>query len=295
MQQVKKLAVIIVTYNSASVLPGLLDSLSSGLEGVEGHEVVVVDNDSHDDSVDIARGHGIVARVIQTGWNSGYAAGINAAVRTIASDTDILILNPDIRLTPNSVRKMYTAFRDPVVGMAVPQILHEDGTLSKSIRREPSMISCWSEALVGGTLASRLGLGEMVDDPELYASGGPIEWATGAILLISADARRAVGEWDESFFLYSEEVDYCQRLRAANLVVSYVPDAKVVHIGGEYEKSKFLTSLMTVNRITYFRRHHSAVASVIFRLGIIAGELIRVPKSPVHRAALRAALGGKTA
>lgn len=286
-----RLAVIVVTYNSASVLPGLLDSLPSGLEGIDPYEIIVVDNDSRDESVEVARTHRVGAKVIQTGRNAGYAAGINIAMDLVGPNTDILVLNPDIRLKSGSIQDMYRAFRDPKVGIVVPQILHEDGTVSKSIRREPSMLSAWSDALLGGRFAARVGLGEIVDDPALYAAGGSIEWATGAILLISAAARRTVGDWDESFFLYSEEIDYLQRARAANLSIAYTPEAKVTHIGGDYLRSNFLTALLTRNRIKYYRRHHGSLATLVFRLGIIVGEAMRSPRNSVSRAALKAAIG----
>jgi N-acetylglucosaminyl-diphospho-decaprenol L-rhamnosyltransferase len=280
-----------VTYNSASVLPGLLDTLPAGLEGIEHYEVIVVDNDSHDQSVDFALAHPIGARVIRTGRNAGYAAAINAATATIDPSADLLVLNPDIRLQRGCIRRLYAGLCNPSVGVAVPQVLGEDGFVSKSIRREPSVTTAWSEALLGGRLAARLGLGEIVDSAALYRDGGQIEWATGAILLISAAARETVGDWDESFFLYSEEVDYLRRVRTAGLEVLYVPEALAIHIGGDYHSSPFLTALMTANRIRYHRRHHNAAASALFRLGIIVGEGGRLAAGLGHRSAFRAALG----
>jgi GT2 family glycosyltransferase len=285
----RRLAVVTVTYNSASALSGLLDSLSAGLEGVEQYEVIVVDNDSHDHSVDLALAHPIGARVIRTGRNAGYSAAINAATATIDPSTDLLVLNPDIRLQRGCISSLYAGLRS--AGVAVPQVLGEEGGVSTSIRREPSLVTAWSEALLGGTLAARLGLGEIVDGAAVYREGGPIEWATGAILLVSAEARETVGEWDESFFLYSEEVDYLRRVRAAGLEVLYVPQALAVHIGGDYHSSPFLTALMTANRIKYYRRYHNAAASVFFRLGIIIGEAIRLAVGLGHRSAFRAAVG----
>lgn len=287
----RKLAVVAVAYNSASVLPGLLDSLGAGLEGIENYEVIIVDNDSRDDSVEIALSHSIGARVILTGRNGGYSAGINAATATIDSSADLLVLNPDIRLQPGSIRSLYAGLSNSSVGIVVPQVRSEDGAVSKSIRREPSITTAWSEALLGGGLATRLGLGEMVGNPALYRDGGSIVWATGAILLISAKARRMTGDWDESFFLYSEEVDYLQRVRTAGLDVLYLPSSQVVHIGGDYHSSDFLTALMTLNRIKYHRRHHGAFASVLFRSGIVVGEVMRLAIGRGHRSALSASLG----
>ncbi|WP_341486483.1 hypothetical protein [Pararhizobium sp. A13] len=118
---------------------------------------------------------------------------------------------------------------------------------------------------------------------------GQIEWATGAILLVSATAREAVGDWVESFFLYSEEVDYLRRVRTAGLEVLYVPEALAIHIGGDYHSSPFLTALMTANRIKYHRRHHNTGVSALFRPDIIVGEDLAAGLG--HRSAFRAALG----
>lgn len=284
------IALVTVTYNSASVLQGLLDSLPAGLEGTPRFEVVVADNDSRDESVEMARRHPIGARVIEMGRNAGYSAGINAAVATVPDDMNVLVLNPDIRLHPGAVARLTECFRDATVGVAVPKMLHEDGTLALSLRREPSIASVWSEALIGGKFAARLGMGEMVDDPDLYRDGGSIEWATGAAVAVSAHARRVVGAWDESFFLYSEEVDYMERVRRAGLSVVYRPQSLVMHIGGDYQRSPFLSAMLTTNRIRYYRRHHGALATLVFRLGVIVGEALRVRKEPAHRAALQAAL-----
>lgn len=287
------LAIVVVTYNSADVLPGLLDSMAAGLAGLDSFELIVVDNDSRDASVDIASSHPIGARILAMGRNAGYAAAINAAAGTIAKDARLLVLNPDIRLMRGSIKRLCQPLNDPSVGVVVPQILHEDGAICKSIRYEPSVLATWSEALVGGRIAARLGLGEMVDTPHLYHQGGTIEWASGAALLISADARHVVGDWDESFFLYSEEVDYFRRLRMSGLRALYVPDARVIHIGGDYRRSTFLSALLTTNRIGYFARHHGAAESLFFRLGIAMGELLRAPLSAAHRASLKAALTRK--
>lgn len=283
------LAAVIVTYNSAEVLPGLLDSLPAGCAGIDELDVIVVDNDSRDRSVEIARNHPVGVRVIETGRNAGYAAAINAATATIGKHCDVLVLNPDIRLMPGSARILCEELSDLAIGITVPQMLSEDGHLAPSIRREPSLITAWGEALLGGTLAARCGLGEIVHDPALYRDGGSIEWATGAALMISARARLAAGDWDESFFLYSEEVDYLRRVRERGLSVNYVPQATAVHFGGDYESSPFLSGLMMVNRIEDYRRRHGKLATATFRLAMIMGETLRVWRSPAHRAALLAA------
>lgn len=287
---VSPLSIVAVTYNSASVLPGLLDSLSLGLEGIERFEVVIVDNDSRDNSADLAQAHPIGARVIRMGRNAGYAAGINAATATLDRESDVLILNPDVRLLAGSVRSLVDRLSDPRVGMAVPRIWNEDGTIAPSLRREPSLLTVWSDAVLGGRLAARLGLSETIDDEEFYKHGQLIQWATGAALLVSARARQRVGDWDETFFLYSEEVEYQRRMRDMGLSVAYVPEAQVVHIGGEYIKDPRLSALWTFNQIRYYARHHGAFSTAVFRWGLIVSGLLRATRGSGYRASLRAAL-----
>lgn len=284
------LAVVVVTYNSETVLPGLLDSLAEGLAGLERREVIVVDNASQDASAELARAHPFGVRVIETGHNAGFAAGINAAAATINEDTHLLVLNPDIRLHPGAAARLVTRLGDPAIGVVAPQMLNEDGTVAQSLRREPSLVTAWSDALVGTQLAARLGLGEIVADPRLYHDGGKVDWATGAALAVSARTRAIVGDWDASFFLYSEEVEYMERVRRAGFAVVYDTQARVMHIGGAYHNNSFLAALMTTNRIRYFRRHHGPIATALFRLSIIVGGAMRAGLGAGHRAALRAAL-----
>ena len=291
-RQPTMLAVIIVSYNSAGVLPGLLDSLKAGLDGVDNFEVIVVDNESQDGSATLARAHPAVDRVIETGCNVGYSAGINAASAATSAMADLLILNPDIRLARGSVRILQAALlRSQRTGIAVPSIYDETGKIAKSVRREPSILTAWSEAILGGTRAAKLGIGEIVEHPALYRNGGKIAWASGAALLISGRVREAVGDWDESFFLYSEEVDYFQRTRAAGYDILYVPQARSVHIGGDYRSSSFLTNLMMANRIMYYQRHHDRCSSMVFRLGLVIGECMRLISPKSRTSAIAAALG----
>jgi GT2 family glycosyltransferase len=284
------LALVIVTYNSSAVLEGLLDSIPAGLEGVCAFDVIVCDNDSRDRSADLALAHPIKPRVIRTGRNAGYAAGINAATATISPASHLLILNPDIRLQPGAVRTMLNHMSDPSIGVAAPRNLCADGTVDRIIRREPSVRTAWADGILGGKLAARLGLSEIVDDVELYDSGGFIDWASGSALLVTSEARRTVGAWDESFFLYSEEVDYQRRVRSYGFKIFYVPQAEVVHIGGECHANPSLFALLTINRIRYFARHHGALPTFMFRLGVAAGEMFRAARGATHRAALLSAL-----
>lgn len=288
----RPLVVVVVTYNSSDVVGGLLDSLAEGLAGLPRTEIVVADNCSVDASVATVLGHPIGARVVHTGWNGGYSAGINAALATIQEDADVLILNPDIRLSRGGAAQLVAALRQPGVGVAVPRILHENGDLVHSLRREPSVLTAWADALLGSKFGSGIDLGESICNPRHYELPRTVDWASGAVLAVSAAARRRVGAWDESFFLYSEEVDYQRRVRLQGLSVVYTPDAQVVHIGGDYRQRPRLYSILTTNRIRDYGRHHGRASTALFRLAVLVGEFSRsLAGSTVHIAGMKAALG----
>jgi N-acetylglucosaminyl-diphospho-decaprenol L-rhamnosyltransferase len=187
----RPLSIVIVTFNSAAVLPRLLDSLPAGLRGLSDLNVIVVDNDSRDGSGKLAEAHPLGPTVIQMGRNAGYAAAINAAVATIHPNSDLLILNPDVRLHPGAAKPLVELAATPTVGIAVPRNFREDGTTDPTLRREPSVFTAWAEAVLGGKLAARLGWGEIVGRMTSYGSRDTIEWATGSALLVSAYARPA--------------------------------------------------------------------------------------------------------
>ena len=287
---VQGVTVVVVTYNSAPHLAGLLASLDAGMAGIGAWELVVADNASADATVELVRATRPDAVVVEMGRNAGYAAAINAALAAGSFTGHALVLNPDVRLMPGCARHLVEALGAPGVGLAVPRLCTLDGRTAWSLRRDPSVRSAWAEAALGGRRAARLGLSEMVADPSAYRRPHDVEWATGAVVAVSAACRDTVGAWDESFFLYSEEVDYFQRARAAGLTARYVPLAIAEHAEGAYGSDVALWQLLVGNRALHFSRHHDAARTFAFRAGLAFGELLRSPGGPAHRAGLRAAL-----
>ncbi|KQV70289.1 glycosyltransferase [Rhizobium sp. Root1220] len=282
--------VVIVTFNSADALPALLDSLGDGLEGVDRFEVVVVDNDSKDGSAEIAEDHPLRPTVIRTGRNAGYAAAINIASQRADAGAHLLILNPDLRLYPGAVKPLIEQLAMSKVGVVVPLNYKEDGSIDPTLRREPSIVTAWSDAILGGNLAARLGLGEIVGELGHYDRRRSVQWATGSALLVASEVRKIVGEWDETFFLYSEEVDYQRRIRDAGFDIVYEPRSKVMHAGAGSGTGPRLFALLTANRILYYRRHHGALRTSLFKLGVFVGHAARSWRGASHRAALMSAL-----
>jgi len=277
------LSVIVVTYNSAEALPPLLDSIPGGLAGIDRFEVLIVDNESRDGSAELAEAHPVSPIVVRMGYNAGYAAAINAAAARAHRDSHLLILNPDLRLYPDAARLLAERAEKASTGVVVPLNFTEEGRVAPTLRREPSIMTAWADALLGGTIATRLGLGEVIGGASRYDRSGTVEWATGSALLVSSRVRK-------SFFLYSEEVDYLRRVREAGFDVVFEPRSQVMHECGGSGRNARLFALMTANRIRYYGRHHNALQTSIFRLGIALGQAIRCWRGAAHRAALSSAL-----
>jgi GT2 family glycosyltransferase len=279
--------VIVVTWNSAKVLPGFLAALPDGMAGLD-WRLVVADNDSADDTVEVLAKLAPDATVVQTGRNAGYAAGVNAALEAAGERGVALICNPDIRMRQGCAKRLVDSLGDGV-GIAVP-LLYEEGrdTPHFSLRRESSVLRALGEAVIGNRRAGRFPrLSELVTDPGAYRRPTRADWATGALMAISAECRAACGPWDESFFLYSEETEYCLRARDLGYATQLEPSAEAVHLGGDSQVSPRLWSLLTVNRVRLYRRRHGAVATACFRAAVLLRETSR---AVLGRRASRAAV-----
>lgn len=280
--------VVIVTYNSADVITALLDSLPAALGSLSA-DVVVVDNGSSDGTRQLLQQRSD-CRVIES-ENVGYAAGINRGVAAAGPAHSVLVLNPDVVLDADCVPVMHAELRSPGVGIVTPVVKEVDGSVSWSLRREP-------------TLMRNLGLGrthhpafaEYLTDASAYSQPKDVDWAVGAVLLVSWECHQALGGWDESFFLYSEETDFCLRARDMGFATRFCPSATATHIGGASGQSAATHAMEATNRVRLYRRRHGRLASTAYLMLSVAAELswwargnkhspaaVRALLSPAHR------------
>ena len=269
-------AALIVTYESRSCIDGLLDSLRA--EAAR-HSIraIVADNASGDGTLQHVQELHPDVIAFATGANLGYAGAINAASAMIGSARAILILNPDAVIEPGSVTAMLERLDTSAAGAVVPRIHGSDGSTSASIRREPTLLGTLGDALFGARLRRRHPrLSETVFDPQAYRYAHPIDWATGAALMVDAQLARRVGPWDERYFLFSEETDYLHRLRELGGTVWYEPAAEVTHSQGASGFSPRLNALSAVNRIRYARKFRSRSYAAAFRAIAVFAEVLRI-------------------
>jgi len=222
------LSLIVVHYRSRPALERLLASLREA-EPAPLREILVVNN-SGDPVEDLLHGLPWPARVMTPGRNLGYARGVNEGIRA-AREEQVLILNPDILVSAGSIETlMRCAEEHPRAGIVAPRLLNADGTLQLSARR----FYTWKTLLLrraplGPYAARSRALRDHLMADWDHADTRPVDWVLGAAMLARKRAIRDVGLMDERYFLYFEDVDWCQRMWRHGYEVLYCADATMVH------------------------------------------------------------------
>ncbi|GAA1784814.1 hypothetical protein GCM10009712_35170 [Pseudarthrobacter sulfonivorans] len=268
------IAVLVVTYNNEDTLPVLLDDLRAET-GSQSIKVIVADNSPTPLTMAVAANDPDV-HAFRTGGNVGYAAAINMAVQRAGAAAAYLVLNPDVRVEPGAISALRARMLASNAGVVVPLLLDDDGSVYPSLRREPTLVSALGDALLGSRLPARPGwLSEMDRDAESYRHAHSVEWATGAALLVRADTVAAVGNWDEQFFLYSEETDFFRRVRETGATAWFEPTAIMQHSRGGSGTSSDLDALMAANRVRYIRKHRNPAYAGAFHAAVSLSLLLR--------------------
>ena len=284
--------IVVVSYNSRT---HLRDSVSP-LAHLQDINVIVVDNASVDGSLESISD--LPVTLIQRADNAGFAAGCNAGWRA-GHAPYVLFLNPDATLNERSLRTLVGSLEaDETLGAVAPRIEHPDGSIAWSQRRFPRLRSTYARALFLHRLLPRATwTDELVRDPSRYNVPASPDWLSGACLLVRRTALKAVGGWDEGFFLYGEDIDLCRRLRERGYELAFEPTARAVHVEGASSARGETLPLLAASRIRYGYKHRGRVAATVEQLGVgleAATHLIAARGGRASRAghlrALRAAL-----
>lgn len=226
-------SVVLVSFNTRDLLRDALASLPRAA-GPRTLEVIVVDNASHDGSAEMAGREFPQATVVALAENIGFARANNLAFRR-ARGRFVYCLNPDTVSHAGSIDRLVSVLEaDARIGYVGPKLLNADGSHQLSAYR-------FHRVLSGFVSWSMLGLdGRFPHSPyslslhHAYGCDQPIqaEWLLGAAILTRAEVIAQTRGFDEEFFLYAEEVDWCQRMHAHGWFGAYEPSAVVIHIRG---------------------------------------------------------------
>jgi GT2 family glycosyltransferase len=259
---VRDVTAAIVNFNTRDQLSRCLDSVER--EGLA--SIIVVDNASVDGSAAMVSRRPLV-RLIANSANTGYGAAANQALR-VARTKYLLLLNADTEVRPGATERLarYLDAR-PRVAVAAPRLENADGSRQLSCFPFPGTLG-WLCENGPITLLSRH-VPAARERSVTFLTGlhpRPVPWALGAALMLRRGAVLEVDGFEESYFMYFEEVDLAYRLTRAGWATHFVPEAVVMHIGGA--STSRVRSAMLIQRfrstLEYYRRHSTGIARLFW-------------------------------
>lgn len=243
--------VLVVAYGAPAILRQTLEPLAE-------LPITVVDNSSLPEIRDLCSKLGV--RYLDPGFNGGFAQGVNHGLRhRLYPDRDVLLLNPDAVIDPASLRVLHRALRsDPRCASAAPRQVDGSGEETRVAWPWPTPARAWLEAVGLG------GFGQRAD------------YVTGSVMLLRNEAINAVGEFDESFFLYAEEADWARRATRLGWRHLLVTSVTARHLGGATSTdSRRRLVHFSAGQERYYRKHFGAVGWHMARAAQLCGAVVR--------------------
>lgn len=266
-----EISVIIVSWNSLAVIADCINSLLAEASDVE-IEIIVVDNDSDDGTREFIKRDFPGVTLLVNEINQGFAAANNQA-SLIARGDFLLLINPDARITNGSLRVLFQYIREHTeMGCLGPKILNLDGSFQRSCwKGYPDIMMALSDAFYLWKLPFSIKINRSEYLPNQLKSTTEVDHLLGACMLIRRSTWDDVGGFDDKFFLFLEETDWCYRAKLKGWVIAYHPGGTVVHLGEhsvnqnpERNIPQFYSSY-----ILFYRKHHPGTPIKVFLLRMI--------------------------
>lgn len=242
------LSILIVCYKSRELIVNCLNGVYQHTSGCK-YEVLLVDC-SNDGTVDLVREQFPDTRIIMTTENLGYGKGNNFLAEH-ATGKYLLLLNPDVIVSDDAIGELYrTAIAFPEAGAVggITKLL--DGSHDPSCRQYVPTLFRLAAGAVGGGRFLNGGLANDATD------ASAVDTLSGAFMLVRRDAWEQAKGFDTTFFMYSEELDLCQRLRSLKWDIIMTPRARIIHLVGSGQKlSPRRILLITQSRMHFFRKY----------------------------------------
>jgi GT2 family glycosyltransferase len=270
------ITVIIVSYNTRQMTLECLRTLYANV-GAATAEVFVVDNASTDGSADAIRDAFPQVRLIRNQKNQGFGPANNQAIR-LASGTYICLLNSDAFPLPHAIERLI-AYMDahPKAAIVGPRLLNGDGSLQRSCHRFPSPWRATCEYLLLTAAFPRSGL---VGDYRTWShdSEREVDFVIGACMLVRRAAIEVVGLFDEDFFFYSEETDWCRRFQKCGWKICFTASAEVSHLNGASGAAQPDAVFNEFRRAQerFIRKHYGFFGLALIRFVVVIGAGLRV-------------------
>ena len=249
------LSIILVNYNGSKFIYNCLNSLTQMGNDCD-QEIIIVDNCSTDNSVEIIKDNFPEFKLISSQTNLGFSKANNLAVNH-AQGKHLLFLNTDIILTESTPKLLSDYLEQHQYIAAIgARIIFEDGSYQLSSGKLPNLAVELIDKIRYGLDRQWHQLFSCLYDRQ-YSKIREVEWVTGACLMICRDVFEQIGGFDESFFMYFEDKDICKRVRDAGFKVVYYPRTSLIHLLGGSSKGvkKSVNTYYRDSQLYYYQKH----------------------------------------
>ncbi len=281
METAVDVSIIILSYNTAELLKNCVDSVLQHTKEVN-LEIIVVDNNSSDESPQVAQSYGDKVKFIQSHENGGFSKGNNIGIR-VARGRFVLLLNPDTLFIENTLYRMVIwmdAHHDVAVSSC--QLLDANQKISPTGGYEPTMLRVIMWAFF---LDDIPGISHIVNSyhprggaSSRYAKEFFPDWVTGAFFMMSHKALEHIGLLDENIFLYGEELEWCIRAKQFGWKVGYTPITKIVHLERKSSKSNPERAILgEIKGLRYiYQKYYPPKYQYLLDIILVLAEFLRV-------------------
>ncbi|MFQ3610289.1 MAG: glycosyltransferase family 2 protein [Fimbriimonadales bacterium] len=271
------LTVQIVNWNAREHLRQALRSILDTPPQVP-YEIIVLDNASHDGSVQMIEKEFPEVRLLVSEENLGFSRGHNLIAQGAQGDY-LFLLNPDTIVLPGALDLMVEyAERHPDVGIIGPKILNPDGSLQYSCRRFPNPTAALFRNTPLGKLFpnNRYTRDYLMTDWD-HNSEREVDWVSGAALFIRRALYEQLGGFDEQFFMYCEDTDLCYRSWQVGWKVVYYPEAKIVHAIGRSTDliANRMIRVFHISMYRFYKKHYARTTPLLLRPLVPVGLALR--------------------
>ena len=272
------LSIAIPSWNTRELLDQCLASIEASTAGLS-CEILVVDNDSRDGSPEMIEAKHKDVILIRNRMNLGFAAACNTAFKH-STGRYFCLLNSDTIASENSFKPLIEFMeKHPNAGAVGCKLLNRDGSLQRSCSCFPSVVTELYDALYLSKLFPRSRVfGCYSMSYWDFDETREVDFVGGSCMMVRREAVEDVGLLDESYFMYTEEADWCYRMWDSGWKVYYYPGAQIIHLGGESAK-KFggdIRLYLYLSRNKFIRKYHGRVAAFLHRGIIIIGAISRL-------------------
>lgn len=261
------LSIIIVNYNGLKYFKECFDSIAKNLEGVS-YEIIVIDNASKDLSIDYIRINYPEIKLIVSKENLGFGKGNNEAVKQ-AKGSYLLLLNNDTILLDQIKYALDILKSDKSIGVIGINMLNKDMRYIHAAGNFPSIFNLFwmkytfkiNKDFIKGNFSK-----------ESYQ----VDWLTGSFLLLSKSTYKSIGGFDEDYFLYVEDVDFCKKIQKIGLKRVFIPSIRYIHFVG-FNKNK--NPLLIKGYKKFIQKHYSGFNYFLCKISLNINAFVKKVKS----------------